>query len=52
LCPEKWNYRRQKMSLDPEYVGELNVLPEFWNAMDALGDKHYYPPIQMSGIND
>lgn len=52
LRPDKWNYRRQKMSLDPEFVGELNVTPEFWGTLDALGDGHYYPPLEMSGINE
>lgn len=44
LCPQKWNYRRQLNMLDPEKVGELNAGPEFWAAVDALGDVPYYPP--------
>lgn len=44
LCPEKWNYRRNANMLDPQSVGELNAGPEFWAAVDALGDTPYYPP--------
>jgi hypothetical protein len=44
LCPEKWNYRRQAMMLDPASVGELNAGPVFWAAVDALGDEPFYPP--------
>lgn len=43
LCPDKWNYRRQSMMLDPESVGQLNAGPDFWAAVDALGDEPYYP---------
>ena len=43
LCPDKWNYRRQSMMLDPEAVGQLNAGPDFWTAVDALGDEPYYP---------
>ena len=48
LSPDSWNYRRQSMMLDPEFVGELNVAPEFWAAVDALGDRDYYPPADLS----
>ena len=48
LCPEKWNYRRQSMMLDPENVGQLNAGPDFWAAVDALGDTPYYPPADFS----
>lgn len=48
LCPDKWNYRRQAMMLDPESIGELNAGPEFWAAVDALGDEPYYPPADLS----
>lgn len=47
LCPEKWNYRRQAMMLDPEQVGQLNAGPDFWAAVDALGDTPYYPPADL-----
>jgi tetratricopeptide (TPR) repeat protein len=43
LCPEKWNYLRQSMMLDPAVVGQLNAGPDFWAAVDALGDEPYYP---------
>jgi hypothetical protein len=50
LCPEKWNYRRQSMSLDPDTVGALNVSPGYWSAMDALGDDAFYEDISLPGI--
>lgn len=50
MCPEKWNYRRQAMVLDPDTVGALNVSPGFWKAMDALGDNTFYPDIDMPGM--
>lgn len=50
LCPEKWNYRRQAMVLEPELVGQLNTSPEFFEAQDALGDAPYQTPIEMPGI--
>ncbi len=40
LRPESWNYKRQAWALeDPIKAGG----PEFWAAVDALGDKKYYP---------
>lgn len=51
LCPEKWNYRRQAMTLAPEYVGALNVSPGYWEAMDKLGDNAFYPDIEMPGMD-
>ncbi len=50
LCPESWNYRRQSMMLDPELVGELNTAPEFWAAVDALGDTPYYPAPDLTPV--
>jgi hypothetical protein len=50
LCPEKWNYRRQAMVLDPDSVGALNVSPGFWKAMDDLGRDTFYPDIDMPGM--
>jgi hypothetical protein len=38
--------------LDPGSVGELNAGPEFWQAVQALGDRPYYVPIKMKGITD
>ena len=48
LCPEKWNYRRQANMLDPQSVGELNAGPDFWAAVDALGDEPFYSPADFS----
>ncbi len=50
LCPQKWNYRRQSMVLEPELVGQINVAPEFWEALDTLGETRYYPPADMQGM--
>ena len=50
LCPEKGNYRRQAMILDPDSVAALNVSPGFWKAMDALGKDTFYPDIDMPGM--
>lgn len=48
LCPDKWNYRRQSYMLDPESIGQLNVTPGFWQAVDALGEEEFYPPADFS----
>jgi len=50
LCPQKWNYRRQSMVLDPELVGELNTAQGFYDATAALGDQAYYDTIDIPGI--
>ena len=40
LHPESWSYRRQTWELEePGKAGS----PTFWAAVDALGDKPYYP---------
>jgi hypothetical protein len=40
LRPDSWNYKRQAWALeDPAKAGG----PEFWAAVDALGDNKYYP---------
>lgn len=48
LCPDKWNYRRQSNMLDPESIGQLNAGPDFWAAIDALGQREFYPPADFS----
>lgn len=42
LHPESWEYRRQ--ALDLEQQGK-SMGREYWEAVTALGDQHYYPPI-------
>jgi tetratricopeptide (TPR) repeat protein len=42
LHPESWEYRRQ--ALDLEQQGK-SMGQEYWAAVTALGDRHYYPPI-------
>jgi hypothetical protein len=50
LSPDKWNYFRQSMVLEPELVGELNTAPEFWQRQAALGENLYFPTTDMPGI--
>ncbi len=41
LHPDSWSYRRQTWELEePGKAGSA----EFWAAVDALGDRPYYPP--------
>jgi tetratricopeptide (TPR) repeat protein len=42
LHPENWEYRRQ--ALDLEQPGK-SMGREYWEAVHALGDRPYYPPI-------
>jgi hypothetical protein len=44
LCPERWNYLRQTMQLEEE--GSASG-PEFFRALDALGDRPFYPPVEL-----
>jgi len=44
LRPESWNFTRQ--SLELQEPGKASG-PEFWAAVDALGEQAYYPPIEM-----
>jgi hypothetical protein len=47
LRPESWNFWRQ--TADLEEVGKSGG-PEFWARVDALGDDHYYAPVDMPGM--
>lgn len=47
LCPDKWNYRRQSLVLDEENIGRMAVQPEFWKAMEELGDAPYHRPLDL-----
>lgn len=47
LHPESWAYKRQAWEL--EEPGKA-AGPEFWAAVEALGDRPYYPPIEMVGM--
>jgi len=47
LRPESWSYRRQSWEL--EEAGKA-ASPEFWAAVDALGEAHYYQPIEITGM--
>jgi len=44
LRPDSWSYRRQTWEL--EQAGKASG-PEFFAAVQALGDKHYYAPLTM-----
>lgn len=51
LEPESWRFRRQKIVLsDPALTGQLAATPEFRQAVQALGDRYYYPPTEMAGM--
>jgi hypothetical protein len=51
LRPESWSFRRQAIVLsDPALTGQVAATPEYWQAVMSLGDRHYYPPIEMRGM--
>lgn len=51
LQPDSWRLLRQKIVLsDPALTGQLASTPEFWAAVQALGDRYYYPPTDMAGM--
>lgn len=43
LSPERWHYFRQTLEL--EEVGKASG-PDFFGAIDALGNRPYYPPVE------
>jgi hypothetical protein len=46
LHSESWAYRRQTWELEePGKAGSAT----FWAAVDALGDRPYYPPVELHG---
>lgn len=44
LHPESWAYKRQAWDLEAQ---GKSMGPEFWKAVQALGDREYYPAIQL-----
>jgi hypothetical protein len=46
LSPECWHYFRQTLEL--EEVGKASG-PDFFGAVDALGSRPYYPPVELKG---
>jgi hypothetical protein len=47
LRPDSWTFRRQKIaSADKEAIGELAASPEFWEAVNGLGERSYYEPFK------
>jgi hypothetical protein len=47
LHPESWCIWRQQAGVND--LG-LASLPDFWERVDALGARRYYPPVQMKGM--
>lgn len=47
LRPESWTFKRQAWTLEEK--GKA-AGPEFWSAVQALGEQPYYPPIEMEGM--
>lgn len=45
LRPESWNYKRQAMSLNDPTNPMSASGEEFWKAVDDLGNRKYYPPV-------
>lgn len=43
-CPESWHFLRQTLELEEAGKGSG---PEFFNAVDALGERWYYPPVEL-----
>jgi hypothetical protein len=51
LQPEAWRVRRQKIVLsDPALTGQIAATPEYWQAVQDLGDRYYYPPTEIAGM--
>jgi predicted nucleic acid-binding protein len=46
LCPERWNYLRQTMQLEED--GSASG-PDFFRAIDALGERPFYAPVELKG---
>lgn len=45
LRPDSWTFRRQRIASESrEAVGELAASPDFWEAVNKLGDRNYYEP--------
>lgn len=44
LHPENWSFKRQSWELEEQ---GKSVGPEFWAAVEALGEKPYYQPIDL-----
>jgi tetratricopeptide (TPR) repeat protein len=44
LHPENWSFKRQSWALEEQ--GKASG-PEFWAAVEALGEKPYYPPVNL-----
>jgi hypothetical protein len=51
LRPDAWTFLRQKIAIaSEEAVGDFAATPEYWEAVKRLGDRPYYPPIDMPGM--
>jgi len=54
LQPEGWTYRRDAWGQSDERIGgsipvsaQGRHAPAFWKAVDALGDRPFYPPPEL-----
>jgi hypothetical protein len=47
LHPDSWCMWRQQAGVNDTGLASL---PDFWERVDALGDKRYYPAIEMKGM--
>ncbi len=47
LHPDSWNIWRQTAAVD---ANGLAAGPEFWARVDALGERRYYPPVDLEGM--
>ena len=47
LHPESWCIWRQRAGVNE---AGLAALADFWDRVDALGDRRYYPPVDMKGM--
>jgi hypothetical protein len=51
LRPESWTFRRQKIAVgSEEAIGDFAATPEYWEAVEKLGDRPYYEPVDMPGM--
>lgn len=48
LSPERWNYLRQTMQLEED--GSASG-PDFFRAVDALGERPYYAPVKLKSAD-
>jgi hypothetical protein len=50
LYPENWEYFRQALVADEDRAGTYANDREWWHRVQALGESHYFAPIDMEGM--